>query len=164
MGLASPAANVTAFWGRDVSDGTAYLLTANGMPADEGLARLWRAVALAVRTVISEVSARAASDGLFVEVLMQLVLIRHGVAQDREAFAAAGQDDALRPLTRQGRWKALAERMTSAPLEPYSNDPERCSVCSATTGCPTLRWQRTWPTGRSTAPRQLQRGAEPFRP
>jgi len=36
---------------------------------------------------------------------MELVLIRHGVAEDREAFAAGKRDDALRPLTKQGRWK-----------------------------------------------------------
>src|SRR3954468_3537196 len=36
---------------------------------------------------------------------MQLVIIRHGLAGDREAFAATGQDDALRPLTAEGRRK-----------------------------------------------------------
>src|SRR5271169_3309248 len=36
---------------------------------------------------------------------MQLVLVRHGIAEDREEFAATGQDDALRPLTKHGRWK-----------------------------------------------------------
>jgi len=36
---------------------------------------------------------------------MRLVLIRHGIAEDREEFAATGQDDALRPLTKHGRWK-----------------------------------------------------------
>jgi phosphohistidine phosphatase len=36
---------------------------------------------------------------------MQVVLIRHGIAEDREAFATEGEDDALRPLTKQGRWK-----------------------------------------------------------
>lgn len=33
---------------------------------------------------------------------MQLLLIRHGLAGDRETFAATGQDDALRPLTAEG--------------------------------------------------------------
>jgi phosphohistidine phosphatase len=36
---------------------------------------------------------------------MRLVLIRHAVAEDRDAFAATGQDDARRPLTKEGRWK-----------------------------------------------------------
>ncbi len=34
---------------------------------------------------------------------MQLLVIRHGIAEDRETFAATGQDDALRPLTAKGR-------------------------------------------------------------
>jgi phosphohistidine phosphatase len=34
---------------------------------------------------------------------MQLVLIRHGIAEDRATFE--GADDSLRPLTKQGRWK-----------------------------------------------------------
>jgi phosphohistidine phosphatase len=34
---------------------------------------------------------------------MLLLLIRHGIAEHREAFAKTGQDDALRPLTLVGR-------------------------------------------------------------
>lgn len=36
---------------------------------------------------------------------MRLLLVRHGPAGDREAWAAAGRDDALRPLTADGRRK-----------------------------------------------------------
>ena len=36
---------------------------------------------------------------------MDLLVIRHGIAEDREAFAASGTDDALRPLTDEGRRK-----------------------------------------------------------
>lgn len=36
---------------------------------------------------------------------MELLVIRHGVAEEREEFAASGQDDSLRPLTKEGRWK-----------------------------------------------------------
>jgi phosphohistidine phosphatase len=36
---------------------------------------------------------------------MDLLVIRHGVAGDREAFAATGKDDRLRPLTPKGRRK-----------------------------------------------------------
>ena len=36
---------------------------------------------------------------------MRLILIRHGIAEDRDAFAESGQDDSLRPLTRTGRQK-----------------------------------------------------------
>ena len=36
---------------------------------------------------------------------MDLLVIRHGIAEDREAFAASGKDDAQRPLTDEGRRK-----------------------------------------------------------
>ena len=36
---------------------------------------------------------------------MQLLVIRHGVAEDAEAFADTGKDDALRPLTKAGKRK-----------------------------------------------------------
>lgn len=34
---------------------------------------------------------------------MQLLVIRHGIAEDRDAFARTGQDDSLRPLTKAGK-------------------------------------------------------------
>jgi phosphohistidine phosphatase len=36
---------------------------------------------------------------------MELLLIRHAIAEDREAFARTGKDDRLRPLTEEGRKK-----------------------------------------------------------
>ena len=36
---------------------------------------------------------------------MELLVIRHGVAEEREAFATTGKDDSLRPLTKDGQWK-----------------------------------------------------------
>ena len=36
---------------------------------------------------------------------MKLLVIRHAIAEDREAHAASGHDDALRPLTEQGARK-----------------------------------------------------------
>jgi phosphohistidine phosphatase len=36
---------------------------------------------------------------------MQLLIVRHAVAEERETFAATGRDDAERPLTEQGRRK-----------------------------------------------------------
>ena len=36
---------------------------------------------------------------------MQLLLIRHGIAEDQAEFAKTKQDDSLRPLTKEGRWK-----------------------------------------------------------
>ena len=34
---------------------------------------------------------------------MRIVVVRHGIAEDREAFARTGQPDEARPLTRKGR-------------------------------------------------------------
>ncbi|MDB4881500.1 MAG: putative phosphohistidine phosphatase, SixA [Gemmatimonadetes bacterium] len=34
---------------------------------------------------------------------MQLLVIRHGIAEDQEAFARTGKDDSLRPLTKSGK-------------------------------------------------------------
>lgn len=34
---------------------------------------------------------------------MKLLVIRHGVAEDRDSFAASGQPDSMRPLTDEGR-------------------------------------------------------------
>jgi phosphohistidine phosphatase len=36
---------------------------------------------------------------------MQLLVIRHAIAEDRDAFAATGEDDAQRPLTKRGEEK-----------------------------------------------------------
>jgi phosphohistidine phosphatase len=36
---------------------------------------------------------------------MQLLVIRHGIAEDAEKFAATGQGDSLRPLTKEGKRK-----------------------------------------------------------
>jgi phosphohistidine phosphatase len=36
---------------------------------------------------------------------VELLVVRHAIAEDREAFAATGRDDALRPLTAEGAKK-----------------------------------------------------------
>jgi len=36
---------------------------------------------------------------------MELLVVRHAIAEDREAYAASGRDDALRPLTARGARK-----------------------------------------------------------
>ena len=36
---------------------------------------------------------------------MQLLIIRHGIAEDAEKFAATGEDDSRRPLTKAGKRK-----------------------------------------------------------
>jgi phosphohistidine phosphatase len=39
------------------------------------------------------------------QISMQVLIVRHGVAEDRDEFAATGQADELRPLTEKGRYK-----------------------------------------------------------
>ena len=39
---------------------------------------------------------------------MHLLIVRHAIAEDRESFATSGQDDSLRPLTKEGRKKMRA--------------------------------------------------------
>ena len=39
---------------------------------------------------------------------MKLLVIRHGVAEDRDSFAASGQPDSMRPLTDDGRKRMRA--------------------------------------------------------
>lgn len=37
--------------------------------------------------------------------IVELLVMRHGMAEDKESFAATGEDDSLRPLTKEGRSK-----------------------------------------------------------
>lgn len=60
--------------------------------------------------------------------MLQLLLVRHGLAEDRSAFAATGQADELRPLTKAGRRRTeqvarglvrlvpAVDRLVSSPL------------------------------------------------
>ncbi|HET7457196.1 MAG TPA: phosphohistidine phosphatase SixA [Gemmatimonadaceae bacterium] len=58
---------------------------------------------------------------------MQLLVIRHGVAEERDEFAESGQDDALRPLTKEGKWKmeriARALRRVVSSLDVLGSSP-----------------------------------------
>lgn len=49
---------------------------------------------------------------------MKLLVIRHGVAEDKEVFAATGQSDELRPLTEKGRRKMQRAARGLAALVP----------------------------------------------
>ena len=49
---------------------------------------------------------------------MQLLLLRHAIAEDREAFARTGRDDRLRPLTDEGRKKLRKAARALASLVP----------------------------------------------
>ena len=58
---------------------------------------------------------------------MHLLVIRHAIAEDREEFAASGQDDSLRPLTGDGRRKmrngAQAIRQLLPTLDRLATSP-----------------------------------------
>jgi phosphohistidine phosphatase len=58
---------------------------------------------------------------------LELLVIRHGVAEDRETFAKTGADDSLRPLTKEGRWKvehiAKGLRRTLPSLDVIATSP-----------------------------------------
>ena len=49
---------------------------------------------------------------------MKLLIVRHAVAEDRETFAATGEDDSLRPLTKDGRKKMRAAAAGLAEVAP----------------------------------------------
>jgi len=58
---------------------------------------------------------------------MQLLIIRHAIAEDREAFAATGRDDRERPLTKAGRRKmaraAKGLRRVAPPIDVLATSP-----------------------------------------
>ncbi len=58
---------------------------------------------------------------------MQLLLIRHGVAEEREDFAKTGLDDSQRPLTKTGKWKmqhvAKGLRRTVRSIDVLASSP-----------------------------------------
>jgi phosphohistidine phosphatase len=49
---------------------------------------------------------------------MRIVLIRHGIAEDRETFAETGREDDLRPLTKAGKRKMRRASDGLRALEP----------------------------------------------
>ena len=66
---------------------------------------------------------------------MKLLMIRHGMAEDRERFAQSGEPDALRPLTPEGRRKlrkmARGLRRVARSLELLATSPLARAVQSA---------------------------------
>ena len=71
---------------------------------------------------------------------MELLVIRHGVAEGREEFAATGKDDSLRPLTKEGRWKmergakALRHALPSLNViatSPYTRAAQTAKIVAA---------------------------------
>lgn len=71
---------------------------------------------------------------------MQLIVIRHGIAEEQERFAATGKPDDLRPLTDEGRRKmtrgaaglrAIAPRVDSIAASPLVRAQETARIVAA---------------------------------
>ncbi len=66
---------------------------------------------------------------------MNLVIIRHGIAESPEAFAATGKDDSKRPLTREGlrRMKAVTKGIAHLvpDIDTIATSPFRRAVQTA---------------------------------
>lgn len=66
---------------------------------------------------------------------MRLLVVRHAIAEDRDAFARTNKDDAARPLTTEGRRKmersALGLRQLVPELDLLASSPFRRAVDTA---------------------------------
>lgn len=89
---------------------------------------------------------------------MQLLLIRHAIAEDRARFAASGRDDGLRPLTAEGRRKmgeaarGIAGELPELDLiatSPLRRAVETAAILAeAYGGCPRIEVAALGPAGR----------------
>lgn len=69
--------------------------------------------------------------------MIELLVVRHAIAEDREEFAATGQSDDLRPLTKRGRERmengarglvALLEPPQFLATSPYTRAAETAAI------------------------------------
>jgi phosphohistidine phosphatase len=74
---------------------------------------------------------------------MQLLVIRHAIAEEREDFAKSGQPDSERPLTDYGRRRMrrnargllrIAERPSALATSPYARAAETAHIVADTLG------------------------------
>lgn len=74
---------------------------------------------------------------------MRLLIVRHAIAEERDDFARSGQDDSLRPLTRDGRRKMrrnarglalLVEPPDTIVTSPFTRAVETAAILSAAYG------------------------------
>lgn len=68
---------------------------------------------------------------------MHLLLIRHAIAEDRDSFSKTGQEDDLRPLTSEGRYKmvqcaeglrAIAPKISMLATSPLTRARETAEI------------------------------------
>ena len=74
---------------------------------------------------------------------MELLVIRHGVAEEREDFAATGKDDSHRPLTKEGRRKmergaralrGVLPALNVIATSPYTRATQTANIVAAAYG------------------------------
>lgn len=77
--------------------------------------------------------------------MIELLVVRHAIAEDREEFAATGQSDDLRPLTKRGRERmekgarglaSLLEPPQVLATSPYTRAAETAVIVSQAFGGP----------------------------
>lgn len=78
---------------------------------------------------------------------MKLIFVRHGIAEDKEAFAETGEPDALRPLTGKGKskmikaargLKKIAPSITILVSSPYTRAVETARIIGKVYGNPEI--------------------------
>src|SRR5437773_12313724 len=78
---------------------------------------------------------------------MRLLVVRHAIAEDREAFARSHKDDSTRPLTPDGRrkmeraalgLKELVPELDVLAARPYNRAIETAEIIAATYGGPSV--------------------------
>src|SRR5439155_21660169 len=78
---------------------------------------------------------------------MRLLVVRHAIAEDREAFARSHKDDATRPLTPDGRrkmeraalgLKELVPELDVLAASPYKRAIETAEIIAAAYGGPSV--------------------------
>ena len=102
---------------------------------------------------------------------MNLLVIRHAVAEDRETFAEQGKDDSLRPLTDDGRRKmqraargiqSMVPSVGVIATSPFVRATQTAQVvgksargaedCAATLGAPSSKSQTAQAAGAAARP------------
>jgi phosphohistidine phosphatase len=77
--------------------------------------------------------------------VLELLVVRHGIAEDREEFATTGQSDDLRPLTKRGRARMREAARGLASLldppeflatSPYTRAAETAAILAKVFGGP----------------------------
>ena len=92
---------------------------------------------------------------------MQLLIVRHAIAEEREDFARTGQDDSLRPVTAEGEAKmernaaglrrALEGQLDLVATSPYVRATQTARIVAAACGGELVKCEPLVPTARPGA-------------